>query len=81
MQKFQQGHFFNQTTDPDCSAETRTTDPKDNKKVSKATDIKIGQLVFVKDHCKGTLNPTYIFNHSVAGIVLLTTLDGKEKKV
>ena len=65
--------------------ETRITEPIDTRKVTKATDLKIGQLVFVKDHCKGTFNPSYIFDHRVAGIindstVLLTTLDGKEKR-
>ena len=48
-------------------------------------DLQIGQLVFVKDHHKGTFDPTYIFGHSVSGIlndstVMLTTLDRKEKK-
>ena len=59
-------------------------EPKDTKKVTKATDLKIDQLVLVKDHCKGTFDPTYIFDHRVAGIindstVWLTTPDDKEK--
>ena len=65
--------------------ETRMTEPIETRKVTKATHLKIGQLVFVKDHHKGTLDPSYIFDHRVAGIindstVLLTTLDGKEKR-
>ena len=37
------------------------------------------------DHCKGTFDPTYIFDHRVSGIVndstvMLITPDGKEKK-
>ena len=65
--------------------ENRITDPIDNKKVTKATDLKIGQLVFVKDHHKGTFNPSYIVDHTVAGIVnestvLLTTPYSKEKR-
>ena len=30
--------------------ENQGIDPAENKKVTKATDLKIGQLVFVKDH-------------------------------
>ena len=30
--------------------ENRSTEPADNGKVPKASDLKIGQLVFVKDH-------------------------------
>ena len=65
--------------------EIRITEPKDTKNVTNVTNLKIGQLVFVKDHHKGTFDPTYIFDHRVAGIindstVLPTTLDGKEKR-
>ena len=35
--------------------ENRITESLDNRKVTKASDLKIGQLVFVKDHHKGTL--------------------------
>ena len=65
--------------------ETRITEPVDTRKVTKAIDLKIGQLVSVKDHCKGTFNPSYIFDHRGACIindstVLLTIPDGKEKR-
>ena len=65
--------------------ENRRTNPKENEKITKASNLKIGQLVFVKDHCKGTFDPTYISDHRVSGIlndstVMLTTPDGKEKK-
>ena len=65
--------------------ENRSTEPADNRKVTKASNLKIGQLVFVKDHQKGAFNPSYIFEHRVTGIlndsmVVLTTPDGKEKK-
>ena len=65
--------------------ETRITEPINTRKVTKATDLKIGQLVLVKDHFKGPADPSYIFDHGVAGIingssVLLTTPDGKEKR-
>ena len=33
--------------------ENRVTKPTNEKKVTKASDLKVGQLVFVKDHCKG----------------------------
>ena len=63
----------------------RTAEPIDNRKVTRGTNLKIGQLVFVKDHHKGTFEPSYTFDHRVAGIVndstvLLTTPDGKEKR-
>ena len=62
--------------------ENRKADPGENQKITKASDLKIGQLVFVKDHYKGTFDLTYIFDHRIAGIindstVLLPTLDGK----
>ena len=66
-------------------AENRSIDPAANKQVVKATDLKVGQLVFVKNHQKGTFGPSYVFDHRVTGIVkdstvILTTPDGKEKK-
>ena len=50
----------------------------------RASDLKIGQLVLIKNHCKGPFDPTCIYDHWVAEIlndsmVLLTILDGKEK--
>ena len=39
-------------------------DAVENKKITKASDLKIGQLVLVKDLHKGTFNPTYINDHS-----------------
>ena len=40
--------------------ENRSTEPVDNRKVTKASDLKISQLVFVKDHRKGTFDLLYI---------------------
>ena len=65
--------------------ENRSIKPAINKKVTKASDLKIGQLVLIKNHQKGPFNPTYICDHQVIGIpnkstVLLTTPDGKERK-
>ena len=45
--------------------ENRRTDTVENKKIIKATDLKIGQLVFVKDHQKGIFDPPYIYDHRV----------------
>ena len=49
--------------------EERRADPTENKKIIKASNLKIGQLVFVKEHHKGTFDPTYIFDHRVSGKV------------
>ena len=59
--------------------------PATDKTVTKASDLKTGQLVLCKNHCKGPFDPAYIYNHWVAGIpnnstVSLTTPDGKERK-
>ena len=65
--------------------ENRVTKPTKDRKVIKASDLKVGQLVFVKDHHKGHFDPTYTFYHRIAAIVnesmvFLTTPDGKEKR-
>ena len=69
---------------PNCS-ENRVTEPTTERKVTKASDLNIGQLVFAKDHLKGSFDPTYTFDHRVAAImnkstVVLTTPDRKEKR-
>ena len=60
-------------------------EPTANKKITRVSDLKIGQLVLVKNHCKGPFDPTYIYDHRVAEIlnectVLITMPNGKEKK-
>ena len=65
--------------------ENRVTNPKDDRKVTRASYLKIGNLVFVENHQKGTFDPTFTFDHSVSSIVnestvTLTTPDGKEKR-
>ena len=65
--------------------ENRVTEPINNRKVTKASDLQIGQLVFVKNHHKGDFNPPYTFDHRILAIVnestvVLTTPDGKEKR-
>ena len=64
--------------------ENRTIDPVGNKRITKAINLKKGQLVFVKDHQKGTFNQTYTYDRRVSEIlndstVMLTTPDGKCK--
>ena len=66
-------------------AENRIAEPAINKKITKASDLKIGQLVLVKNQHKGSFGPTYIYTHWEVEIlndimVLLTKPDGKEKK-
>ena len=55
-------------------AENRVTKLIDNRKVTKASDLRIGQLVFVKDHCKGTFNPVSTFDHRISTIVNKSTM-------
>ena len=66
-------------------AENRTTKQAIDKKVTKAYDLKIGQLVLINNLRTGPFDLTYIYNHQVVGIlneskVLLTRPDGKEKR-
>ena len=66
-------------------AENRRPKPAINKKVTKASDLKIGQLILIRNHQKGPFDLTYIYNHQVASIpnestVLIMTADGNEKK-
>ena len=64
-------------------AENRSTKLAINNKVTKASDLKIVQLILIKIHQKGPFDPIYIYNHCVASIptestVLLTTGERKE---
>ena len=43
-------------------AENMSIKPVVNRKVTKATNLKEWLLVFIKDHQKGTFNPSYVFN-------------------
>ena len=63
--------------------ENRRVDPIKDQKITKASNLKVGQSGLVKNHCKGTFDPTYIFDHEVSGIinestVLLTTPNRKK---
>ena len=64
-------------------AENRMAEPAANKRITSVLDLKIGQLVLVKNQCKGPFDPTYIYDYQVAKVltdstVLLTTPDSKE---
>ena len=55
-------------------------------KQPKASNLKRGQLLFVKDHQKGTFGLSYVYDLRVIGIlndsnVVLTTPDGKETSI
>ena len=43
--------------------ENRMAEPAANKKITTASDLKIGQLVVVEHHHKGPFDPTYIYDH------------------
>ena len=49
--------------------ENRRTYPAENKKITKASTLKIGQLVFVKDNHRGTFDPTCVYDHRVSGVL------------
>ena len=58
---------------------------KESRARTKQKITKTSNLVFVKDHQKGTFDPSYVYNHRVVGIlnestVLLTIPDGMEKR-
>ena len=66
-------------------AENRMAGPAADKKITSASDLKIGQLVLVKNQCKGPFDHTYIYDHWVAkflnnSMVLLTTIQMVRKR-
>ena len=50
-------------------AENRTAEPVADKKITSVADLKIGQLLLVRNHHKGSFNPTYIYDHHVVEII------------
>ena len=42
-----------------------TNDPVDERKFDKASDLKIGQLVLIKNHNASTFQPKYLAGHRV----------------
>ena len=62
-----------------------TKDPVEERKFDKASDLKIGQLVSIKNHTASTFQPKYLADHRVIKIVndstvIVSSPDGKEKK-
>ena len=62
-----------------------TTDPVEERKFDKASDLKIGQLILIKNHTASTFQPKYLADHRVVKIVddsavIMSSPDGKEKK-
>ena len=62
-----------------------TTDPVEERKFNKASDLKIWQLILIKKHTASTFQPTYLADHRVVKIVndstvIVSSPDRKEKK-
>ena len=62
-----------------------TKDPAEERKFDKASDLKIEQLVLIKNHTASTFQPKYLADHRVIKIVnnstvIMSSPDGKEKK-
>ena len=62
-----------------------TKHPVGERKFNKASDLKIGQLVLIKNHTTFTFQPKYLTHHRVVKIhkditVIISLPDGKEKK-
>ena len=63
----------------------QTKDPEEEGKFDKASNLKIGQFVLIKNHTASTFQPKYLADHRVIKIVndctvILTSPDSKEKK-
>ena len=60
-------------------------DPEEEKKFDKASDVKTGQLVLIKNHTASTFQPKYLADHRVLKVlndsmVVISSSDRKEKK-
>ena len=63
----------------------QSKDPEEEKKFDNASDLKIGQLVLIKNHNTSTFQPKYLADYRVIKIVndstvIVSSLDGKERK-
>ena len=63
----------------------KTKDPGEDRKFDKTSNLKIGELVLIKNHTASTFQPKYLADHRVIKIVNKSTVtmsspDGKEKK-
>ena len=62
-----------------------TKDPLEERKFDKASDLKIGQLILIKNHTVATFQLKYLADHRVVKIlnnstVIMSSPDRKEKK-
>ena len=63
----------------------KTKDPVEERKFDKASDLKIGQLVLIKNHTASTFQLKYLADHRIIkivndGTVIVSSPDRKEKK-
>ena len=63
----------------------QTKDPEEERKFNKASNLKIWQLVLIKNHTASTFQPKYLADHRLIKIVndstaIVSSPDGKEKK-
>ena len=63
----------------------QSKDPEEKRKFNKASNLKIGQLVLIKNHTASTFQPKYLADHRVIKIVNDSTVivfspDSEEKK-
>ena len=69
----------------DIRTESDPEEGKDDIKYDKVTDLKTGQLILIKNITGTVFDPKYIEDHRVIciinkSVVILQTLDGKEKR-
>ena len=63
----------------------KSKDPEEERKFNKASNLKIGQLVLIKNHTASTFQPKYLGDHRITKIVhdsmvIVPSSDSKEKK-
>ena len=63
----------------------QTKDPVEERKFGEASDLKIGQLVLIKNHTTSTFQHKYLADHRVIktvnnSTVIVSSPDSKEKK-
>ena len=62
-----------------------TKDPVEERKFDKASYLKLGQLILIKNHTASTFQPNYLADHKVVKIIndstfIISSPDRKEKK-
>ena len=64
----------------------QTNDPAEERKFDKASNLKIGQLLLIKNHTASTFQPKYLADHIVIKIVndstvIMSSPDSKGDKI